>query len=142
MTNEEKKTYLKTFGGRIKYYRELINMTQKELGLAVGYVDKTNPSSSISKIERGEMEITQTKIADIAKALGISPSDLFPSPKESPAVDYYSENEKLLIEMYRTSDASTKKHVKLLLEDGKKSESEEMLDRIKEMLKGGSNVEP
>lgn len=141
MTNEEKKTYLKTFGGRIKYYRELINMTQKELGLAVGYVDKTNPSSSISKIERGEMEITQTKIADIAKTLGISPSDLFPRPDQTPAVDFYSDNEKVLIEMYRASDNATKKHVKLLLEDGKKSESEEMLDKIKEMLKGGSNVD-
>ncbi len=141
MTNEEKSLYCKTFGARVKYYREALNMSQKELGLAVGYVDKTNPSSSISKIERGEMEITQTKIADIAKALGISPSDLFPSPKESPAVDFYSDSEKLLIEMYRASDNATKKHVKLLLEDGKKSESEEMLDKIKEMLKGGSNVD-
>ena len=141
MTNEERKLYCKTFGERVKYYREAINMTQKELGLAVGYVDKTNPSSSISKIERGDMEITQTKIADIAKALGVSPSDLFPSPSQSPAVDFYSDNEKILIEMYRASDNATKKHVKLLLEDGKKSESEEMLDRIKEMLKGGSNVD-
>lgn len=141
MTNEEKKLYCKSFGNRIKYYREAIKMTQKELGLAVGYIDKTNPSSSISKIERGEMEITQTKIADIAKVLGIKPSDLFPSAEQTPAVDYYSDSEKTLIEMYRTSDASTKKHVKLLLEDGKKSESEEMLDKIKEMLKGGSNVD-
>ena len=141
MTNEEKKLYSKAFGGRIKYYREMINMTQKELGLAVGYRDKTNPSSSISKIERGEMEITQTKIAEIAKVLGIKPSDLFPTSGNSPTVDFYSESEKVLIEMYRTSDNSTKKHVKLLLEDGKKSESEEMLDKIKEMLKGGSNVD-
>lgn len=50
MTNEEKKLYCKSFGNRIKYYREAIKMTQKELGLAVGYIDKTNPSSSISKI--------------------------------------------------------------------------------------------
>lgn len=141
MTNEEKKLYCKSFGNRIKYYREAIKMTQKELGLAVGYIDMTNPSSSISKIERGEMEITQTKIADIAKVLGIKPSDLFPSAEQTPAVDYYSDSEKTLIEMYRTSDTSTKKHVKLLLEDGKKSESEEMLDKIKEMLKGGSNVD-
>ena len=139
MTNEERKLYCKTFGERVKSYREALNMSQKELALAVGYVDKTNPSSSISKIERGEMEITQTKIADIAKALGVSPSDLFPN--DAPAVDYYSESEKVLIEMYRTSDATTKKHVKLLLEDGKKSESEATLDKIKELLEGGLNVD-
>lgn len=141
MTNEERKLYCKTFGERVKSYREALNMSQKELALAVGYVDKTNPSSSISKIERGEMEITQTKIADIAKALGISPADLFPTTSEAPAVDYYSESEKVLIEMYRTSDNTTKKHVKLLLEDGKKSESDETLDKIKELLKGGLNVD-
>lgn len=141
MTNEERKLYCKTFGERVKSYREALNMSQKELALAVGYVDKTNPSSSISKIERGEMEITQTKIADIAKALGVSPSDLFPNAKEAPTVDYYSESEKVLIEMYRTSDNTTKKHVKLLLEDGKKSESEATLDKIKELLEGGLNVD-
>ena len=141
MTNEEKKLYLKSFGERVKTYRKKLNITQEELAVKMGYTVGQNPSSTVSKIERGDMELTQTKIADLAKALGISPSDLFPSPNQTPAVDFYSENEKLLIEMYRTSDASTKKHVKLLLEDGKKSESEEMLDRIKEMLKGGSNVD-
>lgn len=62
MTNEERKLYCKTFGERVKSYREALNMSQKELALAVGYVDKTNPSSSISKIERGEMEVTHEGI--------------------------------------------------------------------------------
>ena len=141
MTNEEKKRYLKAFGEQVKYYRKKLNITQEELAVKIGYIVGTNPSSAISKIERGEMEITQTKIAELAKALGVSPSDLFPSPNKSPAVDFYAENEKILIEMYRTADSATKKHVRLLLEDGKKSESEEMLDKIKEMLKGGSNVD-
>lgn len=141
MTNEEKKLYLKTFGERVKNYRKRLNMTQEELAINMGYVVGSNPSSAVSKIERGDMELTQTKIADLAKALGVSPSDLFPSPNESPAVDYYSESEKILIEMYRTSDNATKKHVKLLLEDGKKSESDETLDKIKELLKGGQNVD-
>ena len=141
MTNEEKKRYLKAFGEQVKYYRKKLNITQEELAVKIGYIVGTNPSSAISKIERGEMEITTTKIAEIAKALGVRPSDLFPSPNQSPAVDFYAENEKILIEMYRTADSATKKHVRLLLEDGKKSESEEMLDKIKEMLKGGSNVD-
>lgn len=114
MTNEEKSLYCKTFGARVKYYREALNMSQKELGLAVGYVDKTNPSSSISKIERGEMEITQTKIADIAKALGISPSDLFPN-SQSPAGEQYSETERQIIALYRNADSVTKRHVTKLL---------------------------
>lgn len=114
MTNEERKLYCKTFGERVKYYREAINMTQKELGLAVGYVDKTNPSSSISKIERGDMEITQTKIADIAKTLGISPSALFPN-NDTPAGEQYSETERQIIALYRNADSVTKRHVARLL---------------------------
>ena len=141
MNNEEKKLYLKTFGERVKTYRKKLNITQEELAVKMGYAVGQNPSSTVSKIERGDMELTQTKIADLAKALGISPSDLFPSPSQAPAVDFYSDSEKVLIEMYRASDSATKKHVKLLLEDGKKSESEETLDRIKELLKGGSNVD-
>ena len=139
MTEAEKKLYLKSFGERVKYYRKRLNITQEELAVKIGYVVGSNPSSVVSKIERGEMEITQTKIADLAKALGVSPSDLFPSPEQSPAVDFYADNEKILIEMYRASDSATKKHVKLLLEDGKKTETEETLDKIKELLKGGSN---
>lgn len=139
MTEQEKSTYLKAFGERVKFYREKLGMTQKELGLSAGYVNGSNPSASISKIEKGQVDVTQTKIAELAKALGVKPSDFFFSAE--PKIDFYSESEKLLIEMYRESDNATKKHVKLLLEDGKKSESEEMLDRIKEMLKGGSNVD-
>lgn len=115
MTNEERKLYLKTFGERVKYYRKRLNITQEELAVKAGYVVGTNPSSAISKIERGDMEITQTKIADIAKALGISPSDLFPNKKETPAVDQFSETERQIIALYRNADSITKRHVAKLL---------------------------
>ncbi len=141
MTNEEKKLYSKAFGERVKYYRKKLNITQEELAARMGYAIGSNPSSTVSKIERGEMEITQSKIVELAKALGVSPSDLFPISGVAPAVDFYTENEKLLIEMYRASDSTTKRHVRLLLESGKKSEYEEAIDKIREILKGGSNVD-
>ena len=51
MEENEKKQYLLDFGRRVRFYREKLGMTQKELGVKAGYVDGTNPSASISKIE-------------------------------------------------------------------------------------------
>ena len=73
MTEEERKQYLIDFGKRVRLYREKLEMSQRELGRLAGYVDGANPASSISKIENGQMDITQTKIVDIAKALRIEP---------------------------------------------------------------------
>ena len=47
-------------------------MTQEELAVKAGYTDR----SSISKIEKGEVDLTQSKINLIAKALDISPTEL------------------------------------------------------------------
>ena len=76
MEENEKKQYLLDFGRRVRYYREKLGMTQKELGIKAGYVDGTNPSASISKIETGQVDVTQSKCADLAKALGIEPYEL------------------------------------------------------------------
>ena len=88
MTEQEKKKYLEEFGKRVRYYREKLEMSQRELGRRAGYVDGSNPASSISKIENGQMDITQTKIADLAKALGVEPYHLILSPQESRLVTY------------------------------------------------------
>lgn len=60
-------------GKNIKKRREELGMTQAELAKACGYQSK----SSISKIEKGETDLTQTKLAEIAKALQTSPGSLF-----------------------------------------------------------------
>ena len=88
MTEEQRKQYLKEFGQRVKYYREKLGMTQRELSLKAGYVNGTNPASTIYKIENGQIEITQTKVADIAEALGVEPYDLILSPQISRLIKY------------------------------------------------------
>ncbi len=88
MTEDEKKSYLQAFGRRVRSYREALGMTQEELAVKVGYTVGKNPSGTISKIERGCMEITQTKIADLAKALQIEPYQLFADEQTARLVTY------------------------------------------------------
>lgn len=88
MTEDEKKQYLLDFGRRVKFYREKLGIGQRELGRRAGYVDGTNPASSISKIENGQMDISQTKVAEIAQALGVEPYDLIVSPQVSRLIKY------------------------------------------------------
>ena len=88
MTEEERKQYLLAFGRRVRFYRERLEMTQEELAVKVGYTVGKNPSGTISKIERGVMEITQSKVADLAKALQIEPYQLFVDEQTSRLVKY------------------------------------------------------
>ena len=82
---------------RIKFLREKLNMSQQELALKVGYQDK----SAVSKVERGERDITQTMVAKYAKALHTTPSYLMGWEEEKPPVNDLSEDERRLIEKYR-----------------------------------------
>ena len=59
-------------GERIRQRREELDMTQDELARAVGYKSR----SSINKIEMDGRGLPQKKIADIAKALKVTPSYL------------------------------------------------------------------
>lgn len=88
MTENERKQYLTEFGERVRFYREKAKLTQRELGKRAGYVDGTNPASTIWKIEHGQIDIPQTKIADISKALGVEPYQLILSPQVSRLVTY------------------------------------------------------
>ena len=82
---------------RIKFLREKLNMSQQELALKVGYQDK----SAVSKVERGERDITQTMVTKYAKALNTTPSYLMGWEEETPPVNELSEDERRLIEIYR-----------------------------------------
>lgn len=57
----------------IRARRIALGMTQEELAEAVGYCGK----SMISKVENGEIDLTQSKIIAFAKALHISTYDLW-----------------------------------------------------------------
>jgi predicted transcriptional regulator len=56
----------------IKKKRIEIGMSQEELALKVGYKDR----SMIAKVEKGDVDLSQSKIRAFAKALETSPSDL------------------------------------------------------------------
>lgn len=88
MTEDEKKRYLIDFGKRVRYYREKLGISQRELGRRAGYVDGANPATSISQIENGLRDVSQTKVAEIAKALKIEPYDLIVFPQVSRLIKY------------------------------------------------------
>jgi len=56
----------------IKKYRKALGLTQEELARRTGYTDR----SSIAKIEKGEVDIPQSKIKSFAEALGVAPGVL------------------------------------------------------------------
>jgi transcriptional regulator with XRE-family HTH domain len=56
----------------IKTRRKAARMTQEELARLTGYTDR----SSIARIEKGEIDLPQSKIKQFATALGTTPSDL------------------------------------------------------------------
>ena len=56
----------------IKRLREMRGLSQDQLAEMVGYRDR----SSIAKVESGRVDLTQSKIAAFAKALGVTPTQL------------------------------------------------------------------
>ena len=72
-----------TLGEKVKARREQIGMTQEELARKMGYKSK----SSITKIEKGERDLPQSKIKQIADCLGTSPSYLLGWQREEPRID-------------------------------------------------------
>ena len=56
----------------IKFRREELGMSQAELAKRVGYTSR----STIARIERGDFDLSQSKIMEIAKALNVSPGEL------------------------------------------------------------------
>ena len=56
----------------IKIRRKAAKMTQEELARLTGYTDR----SSIARIEKGEIDLPQSKIKQFAQALGTTPGHL------------------------------------------------------------------
>lgn len=56
----------------IKAHRRAAKMTQEELARRTGYTDR----STIARIEKGEIDLPQSKIKQFAEALGTTPSQL------------------------------------------------------------------
>lgn len=62
-------------GDRIKYLRKLRGLTQKELGMAVGFPEKTS-DIRIAQYESGSRSPKKELIEDLASVLNISPAAL------------------------------------------------------------------
>lgn len=61
----------------IKNRRKELNMSQETLADLVGYTDR----SSIAKVEKGEVDLPQSKIVLFAKALNVDPGELLGDQK-------------------------------------------------------------
>ena len=124
----------KKVGDLIKEARTAAGLTQAQLAKKVDGVT----ASDISKAERGEKELTQAALKQIAKATGVTQASLLNAPKGASgktssgktggktgssgktAEEYkLTAAEKKLIDLYREADADTKKAAVSLLKGEK-----------------------
>lgn len=113
----------KKVGTLIKEARTEAGLTQEQLAKKVDGVS----AADIGKAERGEKDLTQAALKQIAKATGVTQSSLLEaakggassSPKKKPASSGASVKltaaEKKLVELYREADSDTKKAAVSLL---------------------------
>ena len=93
--------FLFELGKRIKVLRLKCNYTQEELAQKTGYTSR----SSINKIEKGLVDIPQSKVSEFASALGVTPTYILFGDEEineeTPEEPKLSEGEELLLELFR-----------------------------------------
>ena len=134
----------KTVGTLIKEARTAAGFTQEQLAKKIDGVS----ASDISKAERGEKELTQAQLKQIAKATGVTQSSLLNAAKAKKPASSASSSassssssssnakkkdefkvtaaEKKIIELYRKADADTKKAAEKVL----KGEKTDLLQTI------------
>lgn len=90
-------------GRRIKEIRKSKKMTQLELSEKVGYVAR----ATITRIEQGKINLSESRIVEIAKALGVTPQEIVGWEEDgNNHYDYYdgydlTEEEKAKVEDFR-----------------------------------------
>lgn len=106
----------KKLGTLIKEARTEAGLTQEQLARKVKGVS----ASDISRAERGELELTQAALKEIAKATGVTQKSLLDAAKGSSKKKTSSSSgskksmqvtatEKKLVELYREADTETRK---------------------------------
>lgn len=90
----------------IKKYRQELKMSQAELAVLTGYTDR----SSIAKIERGDVDLAQSKIMLFAKALHVDAGTLMGNTGilSRPL----SQDEAILLDDYQLLNSAGKKKVR------------------------------
>jgi transcriptional regulator with XRE-family HTH domain len=86
MTERGYSTGMVTIYDRIKKLRKERGFSQEELARAAGYTSR----SSVSKIESGEVDISQTKVEAFAAALHTTPSYLMGWEDDTESANGYS----------------------------------------------------
>jgi len=129
----------KKVGDLIREARTSAGLTQAALAEKV----EGASASDIGKAERGEKELTQSQLKQIAKATGVTQKSLLGAPRGASGTsskktgstakksDSYELTgaEKKLIDLYRAADSDTKKAATALLK-GEKPESEGILSAL------------
>ena len=106
----------KKVGKLIKEARTGAGLTQEQLSRKV----RSCSASDISRAERGEKNLTQEQLKQIAKATGVTQKSLLDAAKSESSTSSTSSSanktsikvtstEKRLVELYRSADSSTKK---------------------------------
>lgn len=132
-------------GALIKQARTDAGYTQEQLARKI----KGISASDISKAERGELELTQAVLKEIAKATGVTQTSLIEAAKHSTykkagsssstssalqSSMKVSASEKELINLYRKADAETKRKVKKLLKGN------DTVDMIEDLLENAIDL--
>lgn len=129
-------------GTLIKQARTDAGYTQEQLARKV----KGISANDISRAERGELELSQAVLKEIAKATGVTQTSLIEASKHSSYKSSSSKSssssssssqttmkvtnaEKQLITLYREADAETKKKVRNILK-GTNDETAELFEDI------------
>ena len=150
----------KKTGARIKEARTEAGLTQEQLAKKIAGLS----ASDISKAERGELELTQAVLKEIARQTGVTQTSLLnaektaakstakTTTKKTPAKSTAKKStakakddldltasEKKLVELYRAADSDTRKAAVSLLK-GEKNDMQELLgsllgDTLKNFLK-------
>lgn len=143
----------KKTGARIKEARTEAGLTQEQLARKIAGLS----ASDISKAERGELELTQAVLKEIARQTGVTQTSLLnaektaakkTSGKSSTAKKATAKtkddmdltaSEKKLVELYRAADSDTRKAAVSLLK-GEKNDLQQVLgsllgDTLKNILK-------
>lgn len=95
-------SFLQEIGMRIKTLRQQCGLSQDDLAHLAGYTSR----SSINKVEKGLVDLPQSKISLIASALGVSPTyilygDKNPQQNNTPEEPKLTEGEQLLLDLFR-----------------------------------------
>lgn len=115
----------------IKRFRLDQNMTQDELARKTGYTDR----SSIAKIERGDVDLPQSKIFLFARALGVTPGELMGnSGITSETAPRQIEQHLQAVQILFGNESPEEKKIRELLGKLTEEEKQELLNYIKYII--------